>query len=58
MSFALYIIGFLILIGGVAWGMTVAGIPQLYVLIACVIMAGVGIVSGVSKTRTKDVSGT
>ncbi len=58
MSFALYIVGFLVLIAGVAWGLTVAGIPQLYVIIACVIMAGIGIISGVSKTRTKDVSST
>ncbi len=58
MSFALYIVGFLILIAGVAWALTVAGVPQLYIIIACVIMAGLGIVTGVSKTRTKDVSGT
>ena len=58
MSFALYIIGFLIFIAGVAWALTVAGVPQLYIIIACVIMAGLGIFTGVSKTRTKDVSST
>ncbi|MBA2627627.1 MAG: hypothetical protein H0U85_06415 [Gemmatimonadales bacterium] len=54
MSFALYLVGFLILIGGVAWGLTVAGIPTLYVAIACVILLGIGILTGVSRTRTKD----
>lgn len=58
MSFALYLVGFLVFIGGVAWALTVAGVPQLYIIIGCVILVGLGIFTGVSKTRTKDVSGT
>ncbi len=54
MSFALYIFGFLILIAGVAWGMITAGVPQLYVIIACVILFGLGILTGASRTRAKD----
>ncbi len=56
MSFALYIVGFLLIIGGVAWGLMVAGVPHLYVGIACLILLGLGIVTGVSKTRTRDPS--
>jgi hypothetical protein len=54
MSFALYIIGFLILIAGVAWGMITAGVPQLYVIITSVILFGLGILTGASRTRAKD----
>ncbi len=54
MSFALYLLGFAVLIGGIAWGLIVAGVPQLYVIIASVILLGLGIVTGVSKTRAKD----
>jgi hypothetical protein len=54
MSFARYVFGFLILIGGVAWGLIVAGVPRLYVLIACVISLGLGIITGVARTRSKD----
>lgn len=54
MSFALYIIGFLILIGGVAWALVAAGVSTLYVMIACVILLGIGIVSAVTHTRSKD----
>lgn len=54
MSFALYLLGFAVLIGGIAWGLIVAGVPQLYVIIASVILIGLGIVTGVSKTRAKD----
>jgi hypothetical protein len=56
MSFLIYLAGFAILIGGVAWGLIAAGVPQLYVLIASVILLGVGILTGVTHTRQKDVS--
>ncbi len=57
MSFTLYLVGFLILIGGVAWGLIVAGVSTLYVAIACVILLGIGILTGVSRTRSKDPQG-
>jgi len=56
MSFAIYLVGFVLLTGGVAWGLVTAGVPALYVAIACVILVGLGIISGVSKTRSKDPS--
>jgi uncharacterized membrane protein SpoIIM required for sporulation len=54
MSFSLYFLGFLLLIVGVAWGLVTAGVPTIYVLIASVILLGLGIMSGVTRTRTKD----
>lgn len=57
MSFALYLVGFVLLTGGIAWALVVAGVPTLYVGIACVILVGVGIVTGVTKMRSKDSSG-
>jgi hypothetical protein len=54
MSFAIYLIGFAVFIGGVAWALVTAGVPQLYVAIACVILLGIGILTGVSRTRSKD----
>ena len=54
MSFSLYLLGFVILIGGVAWGLIVAGLPPVYVAIACVILLGIGILTGVTRTRPKD----
>jgi len=58
MSFPIYLLGFAFVVGGVAWGLSVAGVPSLYIVIACVIMVGIGILSGVSKTRMKDPPGT
>ena len=57
MSFALYLLGFVLLTAGIAWGLVTAGVPYIYVAIACVILVGLGIISGVSKTRSKDASG-
>jgi hypothetical protein len=54
MSFALYLIGFLIFIGGVAWALATAGMAQHWIIIICVILAGLGIFTGVTRTRDKD----
>ena len=54
MSFTLYLVGFVVVIVGVAWGLSKAGVPAEWIAIACVILLGVGIVMGVSRTRMKD----
>lgn len=54
MSFFIYIVGFLILIAGVAWALSVAGVATLYIGIATVILLGLGILTGVARTRQKD----
>jgi hypothetical protein len=55
-SFVLYLIGFAILIGGIAWALVEAGVPHTYIIIASVILMGIGILKAVSHTRTKDIS--
>ena len=54
MSFALYVVGFLIFVGGLAWAAATAGVPQLYIAIGVVILFGIGIVTAVTNTRSKD----
>ncbi|QJW85219.1 hypothetical protein HK414_22765 [Ramlibacter terrae] len=54
MSFGLYMLGLVILIGGLARAAIVAGAPQIYVIIGVVILLGIGIMSAVKKTRPKD----
>jgi hypothetical protein len=54
MSFALYLLGFIIVIAGLAWGAMVAGVPQTYILIGAVVLFGIGILSAVKRTRPKD----
>jgi hypothetical protein len=54
MSLAIYLLGLAVLIGGIAWGLIVAGLTPTYVAIACLIVGGIGIMMAVSRTRTKD----
>lgn len=57
MSFALYLGGFVIFIGGVAWGLIVAGMKPLHVIIISVILVGIGMVKAVTHMRSKDPVG-
>jgi hypothetical protein len=54
MSFFLYMLGLAVLVGGIAWGLTTAGVATVYVAIVCLIVAGIGIMMAVSRTRAKD----
>lgn len=54
MSFAIYMVGFLIFMAGLVWGAVVAGVPQLYIGIGALVLLGFGIFTAVSKTRLKD----
>jgi amino acid transporter len=56
MSFALYILGFVIVIAGIAWALITAHVSTLYVMITCVILLGIGILSAVTHARSKDSS--
>jgi len=57
MSFALYMIGLALLVGGIAWGLITAGLATAYVGITCLVVLGIGVMMAVSRTRTKDPPG-
>jgi hypothetical protein len=54
MSLIIYLIGFAFVIGGIAWALVVAGVSTLYVMITTVILIGVAILTGVTRTRSRD----
>jgi len=54
MSFGLYLVGFVIVIAGVAWGMTAVHISSTWVMITCVILLGIGILTAVTNERSRD----
>jgi membrane-bound acyltransferase YfiQ involved in biofilm formation len=58
MSFAIYLIGAVIFLGGIAWGMATLNVPTHYIAITVLIVLGICIFTGVSRTRAKDPSGT
>jgi hypothetical protein len=54
MSFTLYMVGLALLLGGIAWALITAGLAQVYIGIAILIVAGIGVMMAVSRTRAKD----
>lgn len=56
LSFGLYIIGFLIVIGGLIYGAVILHVPQHWIAVGGVILLGLAILKGVQATRQKDKS--
>ena len=56
MSFALYLIGFVILICGLIWGAVMLHIPGQWIAVGTIVLLGLGILKGVQSTRSKDPS--
>jgi hypothetical protein len=54
-NLAIFIIGFIILIGGLAYGASMAGLSAQWIAVGVAVLAGIGIVMGVTKTRTKEL---
>ena len=54
MSFALYIVGFIVVIAGLAWGAHLAHVPQHWIAVGAVVLVGLGIVKAVTHTRQRD----
>jgi len=55
-NLALYIVGYLILIGGLAWGAHILGVSPTWIAIGAVVLLGFGVVTGVSRTRRPEDS--
>ena len=53
-SFAIYLVGMVVVIGGLAWGASLAGLATQWIAVGVVVLLGIGIVTAVSRTRSKD----
>ena len=56
MSFAMYLIGTIILVGGVVYICHLAHMPSAWVGAIAIVLLGAGIMGAVSSTRHKDPS--
>jgi hypothetical protein len=54
MSFALYIVGFMVLIGGLIYGAVIVHVPTQWITVGAIVMVGLGILTGVKSTRQRD----
>ena len=56
MSFGIYAVGYLIFIVGVAYLAHLLHFRETYIIAGAITLFGIGIVTGVQKTRSKDPS--
>jgi hypothetical protein len=54
MSFEIYVIGYAVIIGGLTYGAILLHVPARWIVAGALVLAGLGIVTGVKSTRQKD----
>lgn len=53
-TFAIYLIGFLLFVSGLAYGAYMLGVSPAWIGVGAITLIGFGMVVGVGKTRQKD----
>ena len=56
-SFSTYLVGFIILIIGLAIGAHLLGAPTMWIVVGVIILIGIGIMGATTRTRTRDPGG-
>jgi hypothetical protein len=54
MSFGMYVLGFIVVIVGLAYGAYLAHVPAQWIGVGVIVLVGLGIVKAVTQTRQKD----
>lgn len=54
MSFTIYIIGFLIFIGGLVYGAVLLHVQPQWIAVGAIVLTGLAVLTGVKATRQKD----
>jgi len=53
-SFGTYILGFIVLIAGLAIAAWLLGAPPTWILVGVIVLLGIGIISATSRTKPRD----
>ena len=53
-SFGTYIIGFVVLIAGLAVAAFLLGVPPTWIVVGVIVLLGIGIISATSRTKPRD----
>jgi hypothetical protein len=56
-SFSTYLIGFIVLIIGLAIAAILVGVSPTWVVVGCIVLIGLGILTATTRTKTKDPPG-
>ena len=57
MSFGLYSIGFVLMIGGLIYGAHLLHVPAHWIVVGAIVLLGLGVLTGAKATRQKDAAG-
>jgi hypothetical protein len=57
-NMTVYLIGIVLLIAGLAWGASVAGLSSTWIAIGALVLLGLGVAASVSRTRRPEHSPT
>lgn len=57
-NMTIYLIGIVTMIGGLAWGASVAGLSATWIAIGALVLLGLGIAASVTRTRKPEHSPT
>ena len=57
MSFGIYCVGFVLVIGGLIYGAYLMHVPAHWIAVGAIVLLGLGILTGVKATRQKDPPG-
>ena len=56
MSFAIYVVGYIVMIGGLIWGAHLMHVPPHWIGVGTIVLLGLGILTAVKNTRQRDPS--
>ncbi len=51
MSTAVYVVGFIVLLAGLAWAATILGVPSIWITIGVVVVAGIALIGMAGNLR-------
>ena len=52
-SFGVYLLGFILVVAGLAYGASLAGVPPTWIGVGVIVLLGIGILSAVKRTQAK-----
>jgi hypothetical protein len=53
-NFVVYMIGTLLVVAALAYGASVLGVSQTWIVVGALVIIGIGLMGGITKTRQKD----
>ena len=54
MSFGIYLVGIILVIAGLVYGAAMLHLPTQWIVVAALVMLGLGVVTAVKSTRERD----